>query len=391
MGILNNVLDISNEMCTGCGVCFKICPKKSITITKSNLGFYNPIIDDSCIHCGLCKKVCYKFFSNDIYSIKNTKGYLAYNSNEKIRKISSSGGISNQIAEWGIDNGYTIIGVEYNYKKNIAEHILIDNKLDLYKIIGSKYIPSWNQKALNMINPENKYIIFGTPCQIYGLRKYIELKNIKNIILVDFFCHGTPSLNLWDRYIEYVHENYSLGTIKSINFRDKSKGWHTFSMRIEGENGIYTNDLNNDVFFNFFLMNYCFPKSCGECKLRFNKLASDIRIADFWGEKCKNDEKGTSIVLVNNKIGNELIGSLNNIYLEEISYSEIEQSQKIDKIEIPKKREEVLNKLCEKCDMRIMYKKYPLKLKRKRNIEYNTIKVPIRLINKIKDSIYKNK
>lgn len=386
---MNNILDISNEMCTGCGICSKICPKKSIKIQETNLGFYNPIIDDSCINCGLCKKVCYKFFSDNIYSIKDTKGYLAYNKKEEIRRKSSSGGISNQIAEWGIDNGYSIIGVEYNYKRNRANHICIKNKKDLYKIIGSKYIPSSNEEILNIINDKSKYIIFGTPCQIYGLRKYIEFKKIKDIILVDFFCHGTPSLNLWDRYIEYINEKYTLGKIKSINFRDKSKGWHTFCMRIEGENGVYLNDLNHDIFFNFFLMNYCFPKSCENCKLRFNKLASDIRIADFWGEKCKNDEKGTSIVLSNNKIGKTIIEELDNIYLEKITYDEVEKSQKIEKLNIPVKREEVLNNLTRKYDLEKLYKKYPKRLKTKRYLEYNTIKLPNRIIDRIKREIYK--
>lgn len=57
----NNInYTVSNQMCTGCGVCEDICPKHCITIKRIE-GEYRPVIDSKeCLgdKCGRCLKVC---------------------------------------------------------------------------------------------------------------------------------------------------------------------------------------------------------------------------------------------------------------------------------------------------------------------------------------------
>lgn len=386
----NNILDVSNEKCIGCGVCSKICPNKCIEMIKSKLGFYEPSIFAKCTSCGLCKKGCYKFFDDDnTFSICNAKPYLAYSMDEILREKSSSGGIGGELAKNAIRLGYSVIGVEYDYDSSIAKDIVIDDEKELYRIVGSKYMMSYTEEAFKNININKKYVIFGTPCQIYGLRKYMEQYKLDNMILVDFFCHGATSVNLWSSYIDYVKEKHNLGKVNKINFRDKSNGWHNYTMKIEGENGVYSNGLKKDIFFNFFLLNYCLSESCGECKLRFNKLSSDIRIGDFWGKKCLDNEDGISIVLTNTKVGEELFDSLSNIHKELVTYEELKDSQGKSIFNIPKERKEVLYDLSDGVAIMKIYKKYPRKFIFRRDFKYNLtlpLRIPYRIIrDSIKD------
>ena len=50
-----DVLD--KKLCSGCGACFNICPKKCIQMQPDMCGFLYPVIDKTrCIGCGLCDK-----------------------------------------------------------------------------------------------------------------------------------------------------------------------------------------------------------------------------------------------------------------------------------------------------------------------------------------------
>ena len=63
-----------------------------------------------------------------------------------------------------------------------------------------------------------------------------------------------------------------------------------------------------------FLNNLCLRKTCTNCKFQTIPRQGDITIGDFWGiwnyDKNLNDEKGTSVVLINNKKGQYLLDIL---------------------------------------------------------------------------------
>lgn len=381
--IVNNIKYIKNNICTGCGGCSKICPVSAINISRNEEGFFNPMTNDKCIECGLCIKVCYKSFQlKNEWSIEESKRYLAYSLNDDIRYRASSGGIGEEFCKFALENEYEVCGVIYDYEHNIAKHIVTNDLNDINKIVGSKYIPSYTEKAFKKLDINKKYIIIGTPCQIYSLRKFMEYKKINNWILIDFFCHGNPSLNLWDKYLEFLKEKENINNIKNVNFRDKTIGWHKFSMTIEDDSNKYSCNLNDDYFMNCFLKNVDLQEACYTCKLRFNKLYSDIRLGDFWGPKCAKDEKGTSIVLTNTTLGEEFLKSIKNIYLEEINYEDLKISQYIEKFKIPKEREKFQQELKGDKTLDDIYKEIiiPIKKKEKRNYY---IKLPLILSKRV--------
>ncbi|MBI6060434.1 Coenzyme F420 hydrogenase/dehydrogenase, beta subunit C-terminal domain [Clostridium perfringens] len=384
---MSNVNNIKNNNCTGCGGCSNICPVSAIKIIRDENGFFSPNINNKCIKCGLCVEVCYKALEEENgWDIKASKGYLSYSLNDDVRYRASSGGIGEELCKFALENGYKVCGVIYDYEKNIAKHIVTDRLEDIERIVGSKYIPSYTEDAFKSLDVTKKYIIIGTPCQIYSIRKFMQYKKINDWILVDFFCHGSPSLNLWDKYLEMIEAKEGIEKINNVNFRDKVIGWHKFSMTIEGNNKKYSSILNDDYFMNCFLKNVDLQEACYTCKLRFNKIYSDIRLGDFWGPKCSRDEKGISIVLTNTELGDIIFKNISGIYLEKINYEEIKASQYIEKLAIPREREIFQKNLKSDKYLEDIYKEIIIPIKKKERRSYY-LKFPLRLSKRIMKKI----
>lgn len=381
---MNNITEIKNSLCIGCGLCYKVCPKSAIEIVRNKQGFYSAKVNEKCIQCGKCKKVCYKFLDDKSgMDIESSERFLAYSKNEEIRYRASSGGVGEELYNYAIDNEYEICGVTYDYDENVAKHIIFNDKRNINSIVGSKYIPSYTVDAIKRLDKNKKYLIIGTPCQIYGLRKYMEHNMIEEWILVDFFCHGSASLNLWDKYLDMIRREYKLEKINYVNFRDKSEGWHRFSIVIDDGVCKYKCNLEKDIFMGCFLRNVDLQESCYDCKLRYNKIYSDIRLGDFWGEKCKHDEKGTSIILINTSRGNSVWGNLKDVYKEEISLDELRASQKICYLKVPRLKNEFQNRLLGNEKLENIFNDVINKIKKTEKIK-NTLKIPLKIARKIK-------
>lgn len=336
----NNILDVEGKInsCTSCQLCYAVCPTKAISISLDNEGFYRPVVnEDNCISCGLCKEFCYKFDNNIKLSDMNQGTYAAKSKNKKVLKNSTSGGVGTHLAEILLMEGYKIIGVTYNYKTNRAENIVIDKVEDVYKIQGSKYIQSYSAEVFKkLINdlPNHKYAIFGLPCQIYALDRYLNKINRRNeFILIDLFCHGCPSMTLWDKYLQDITDKNGLSELNKVEFRSKIKGWHEFIVTVEDKNGKkFVSKNEQDPFFRLFFSNKLLNQSCYDCKLRSTLRYADIRIGDYWGAKYDLDTEGVSaVVLISKKAKMILKKLINNCYLEEEELSNIVKCQSYGK------------------------------------------------------------
>ena len=319
---------LNYKKCTLCQACVNICPKKCITLELFNEEFNYPVIDkEKCINCDLCENVCPVL--NPIEEVKPLKLiYAAMNLNEKERINSSSGGVFTSLANNIIENGGVVCGAAFN-KNFYVNHIIIDNKEELRKLRGSKYVQSNTNGVFIEIKKQllhNKQVLFsGCPCQVAGLKKFLG-KEYDKLYTVDFICHGIPSQNTFNKYIELLQEKYKSNIIEFL-FRDKTKGWHTFSVKVKFENGKeYINFATEDMYMRGFLTNiYCKP-SCHSCEFRNFRSGSDITLADYWGseieEKNIDDNKGLSIVIVNSNKGKILKQNIeNNVFFKDTDYN----------------------------------------------------------------------
>ena len=316
--------------CYGCGVCSTVCVKNIIKIHLNMDGFYEPYITDTskCTDCGLCINVC--SYSHQEISLKNVriKSYAAWSNDEKVRLKCSSGGVGFEIGRTIIGQGYKVCGVRYNVDTNRAEHYVATNLKELIPSIGSKYIQSYTVDGFKAINIKEKYLVTGTPCQIDSFRRYIQKFRCEdNFVLMDFFCHGVPSMLLWKKYVAWAEKQ--VGKLTYVSWRNKFTGWHdSWAMSIDGEktgekvNWHDSYDLlmkekkgylnsrfsQGDMFYRLFLGDSCLGKACYEkCKFKYDQSSADIRIGDLWGNTYADNEYGVSAAVSFTEKGDELL------------------------------------------------------------------------------------
>ncbi len=319
---MNNINEVlaDKKDCVGCRACVNICPKSAILMREDDEGFFYPTIDDEkCTNCGLCKKVCPSLNKSEIFK-ENTKNPDCYAviADDETRLVSSSGGAFTLIADEIFKMGGLVCGVAYVGQK--VQHIIINNKEDLYKLRGSKYLQSDTNSVYSQIKnllQAGKIVLFtGTPCQVAGLNTFLG-KKYENLYTVDLICHGVPPQKVFDKYLEETLQEDD--KFEHTSFRDKKAGWGVYATTttttITGKR-YYGSPFAEDIYLQAFIKNMCLRPSCGACAYTTSQREADITIGDFWAierfDKKLNDNKGTSVVLLNSKKGKEIFNKFKN-------------------------------------------------------------------------------
>ena len=335
----NNVCNnVASRDCTGCGICASVCGKKAITIQLDNEGFYKPFVDEyKCVECGICIRSCYKYDENIIKSDDVLVCYAAVNKDKKQLKSSSSGGMSRVLMEECIKREYKVFGCTYDIKENIAKSIVVSTIEELDQFYGSKYFQSYTVEGFNEIlkdRTNQRYAIFGTPCQIYAFSQTSKYKrNTENYLLVDIFCHGCPSMNLWKSYLKYINECTGLTSYDRIVFRSKTYAWHEYCFDFFSKSKQYSSKKSGDPFYEIFFGMDVMNMACYECYLRSTMTYADIRLGDFWGEKYDTNTTGVSAVVIKSKKAADFFESIKNkLNVEETTFEQIVKAQSYGKI-----------------------------------------------------------
>lgn len=342
---------VNKNNCYGCGMCEIICPQKNRRIERSADGFYTPHIKDKlkCANCDLCKIICPYSNTKIVSKSISVNTYSAFSKDKETVKSCSSGGISYEIGKYFIHKGYKACGVKYNYELNRAEHFVARNIEELELTKGSKYLQSYTIDGFKELNSTGKWIVFGTPCQIDSIRRWIKLKNIEqNYILIDNFCHGVPSYLLWEKYLKYQAKKYNIKKISGINFRDKIFGWHNITISLSnGCNKINNSFRRFDLFYSFFLSNVCLNSCCYEkCQFKNFTSSADLRVGDLWGEKYAKNNEGVSAIVTFTDKGEEIIEKLKKQCVINIESPEtIISGQTTKNLKMPLIRDNVIKRL----------------------------------------------
>ena len=357
---MRNINEIKD--CYGCGVCATVCGKKIIGIGLNKEGFYEPrVIDpDRCVGCGLCLDVC--SFLQEEPSLRRTEihSYAAWSKDTVIRRKCSSGGVGFELGRTLIEEDYKVCGVRYDAERARAEHYIATTVKELIPSIGSKYIQSYTVDGFKAINRKEKYLVTGTPCQIDSFRRYIRKFNVEdNFVLMDFFCHGVPSMHLWQKYLQEVEKLTC--NVTYVSWRNKLTAWHdSYDLLIRGEKSFYNSRLSQgDRFYRFFLSDACLGKACYErCKYKYDRSAADIRIGDLWGNTYKSNEDGVSAAVAFTEKGNKILCSCG-CELIEHPFNVVAEGQMKECPRRPRLRSWILVRFCSGHSLRstlIMYK-----------------------------------
>lgn len=352
--ISNNITDKGYNPCTGCSACAVACPQHCIEMKLDLEGFLVASVnEDNCTHCGICKEVCYKYFVSDLLiprkSFHESKVLAVVNNYFEQMRTVSSAGVATTLARHYQSQGYDVCGCVFNVATDTCCHKVVRDEKEIDELKGSKYLQSSTYSAFSeLISSKSPTIVFGTPCQIYGFRKEIQRRGVENrFILIDLFCRGVPSFYLWKSYRSFIQRTFNLGEFRSVDFRDKTQGWHRFAMRISDINGTdYAQSLYNDLFYYFYLSNTVMSEACYACKFRHDLSMADIRLGDFWGDKYRDYDEGVSLVVLLTQKGESAVNSIAPTIRSEVcSVDDIYESQRICAIPVPEDRTRIISSL----------------------------------------------
>ncbi|WP_018590329.1 Coenzyme F420 hydrogenase/dehydrogenase, beta subunit C-terminal domain [Terrisporobacter glycolicus] len=382
------------EKCCGCHACFNICTKNAISMNYDEDGFLYPIINAKrCVECNLCKNVCpilSSKVSDSLYKI-----YACYNLDEQVRKLSSSGGIFTLLAKYVIERKGIVFGARFDENlKVIHDEINNENKLNVFR--GSKYVQSeiGNTYFRAKLYLEKGILVLfsGTPCQIHGLKSYLE-KEYENLICVDLICHGVPSPKIWTSYKDEISNGKRCIDMK---FRDKTLGLKDTKIKFYFEDGsVYEEKYNDSKYINGFIQNCFLRLSCYRCDFKGENRKSDITLGDFWGIKDilpnLDDNKGISLIISHSNKAEKILGEIkNSTYIKEVNSQKTfkENPCALRPVELDDKRSKFyafyskfsVSKSVKKCTKIPIYKLIKFKLE---SIKYNTKYILYSILKKI--------
>ncbi len=306
------------SQCCGCSACFAQCPMKAIEMVRDGEGFLYPLVDkEKCIECNACVRVCPLKSGDNPVKNEETKTFIALkNKEEETILSSSSGGAFSAISDYILNQGGVVYGVVFDEKLR-AVHARADNKKERNKMRVSKYLQSDLMDTFRRVKEDAdngiKVLFTGTPCQVEGLKKYLK-RDYENLFLADVICHGTPSPLMFAEHIKNI-EKTRRKKVVSYKCRSKVYGWHRHTEEAVFENG---KSESGTVLLQehkvLFYAGYTLRPSCYECQFTNLCRPSDLTLGDFWGiEKCMpdwDDQKGTSMLLVNSTKGKKLLDKI---------------------------------------------------------------------------------
>lgn len=341
---------LSNEICSGCGICEVTCYSEAITIVVEK-GNFRPRVDaDKCINCGLCVKVCPgigadligmaktihidKNIHEDKYIGRFLNCFTGFSNDHNLRYHSASGGSLTQFLIWLLEKKKIDGAIVTKFDKNSplkVNSFIATSKEEIISAKSSKYSPVSLHNAIKELRnaPDGRYIVVGLPCHMAGIRKLMAIdKRIREKIagLFGIYCSGSRTFYMTE-YLMHYH-NIELDKLDYLAYRDNG----CLGGMVAKGDGI---DFYEDY------QRYCHPlrtmfhpRRCLLCADHFAELA-DISFGDIHIEPYKKDKIGINSIIARNQIWQNILYEARQdgcLSIEPLDYNLLLKSQNMAKV-----------------------------------------------------------
>lgn len=281
-------------------LCKDLCPQNAISIHDTWKSYNAEIDEKKCLSCGKCYNNCQVI--NRVELRKTISWYQGWSRDIYIHKKASSGGAATSIASFFLERG-VVYGCVFNDGRFAFERL--SEISDINKMSGSKYVKSnptgvYEKIKRDLMNGMDVLFI-GLPCQVAAVKRYTGAIYDDKLYTIDLICHGTPSPDFLNAYLNQYKIN--LSEIKNISFRINQK------MQLHVDNQGLVEKGVSDKYTIAFLEGLTYTDNCYNCSYATEKRVADITLGDSWGNKLSQIEakEGVSLILVQTSKGNELI------------------------------------------------------------------------------------
>lgn len=302
---------VSNENCSGCGVCALVA--RRVSMVMSDDGFMRPAVeapgpnDDPereqrvfracCPGAGLTAPAA----EGPVHWLfgRVVRAWEGHAADPALRHAGSSGGVLTALIAFLVDSGEhpAILGAAQDRKRPTRTvPVRITSREEAIAASGSRYAPvsvpaGWNGGAM-----------VGKPCEVAGLRRYIDATSGDDPILLSFFCAGTPSQVATDGLIQRLGGDPD--QVTSLRYR--GAGWpgrFAFTGPVSG-----SEDYNES--WGHHLGRQLQPR-CKICPDGTGEHA-DIAVGDYWatddrGYPSFEEGDGSSVIIARTTRGARLI------------------------------------------------------------------------------------
>lgn len=313
-------LDNMNKSdCVGCEACSQVCAYSAVSFAEDEEGFRYPSVNNNlCVDCGLCRDVCPINNMPERYS-DNKTAFGGYISDELVREQSTSGGAFSAIVDAWCDDNYVVFGAVTDGLT--VGHSFITDKKELARFRKSKYsqsvVGTSYQDAQRFLKEGRKVVFSGTPCQIAGLRSFLNGTAADNLLTVEVICEGVPTPHYVRRLSEYVEKKYG-APIDSIDYRYKEHNRWDFQVMLlnvtSKSHGKITVKYDRwlNPFWSIWLNHLMSRPSCYQCRFTNTSRVADISLGDLWGvhlycPELYGSNKGASLVICNTGKGKDAL------------------------------------------------------------------------------------
>ena len=309
----NILCTVKWNLCSGCGICVGVCPKKCLS-WKYEKGMYYPYIDaNSCISCGICKKVCpglsHRYEKNEGYKAVEGKiliSYSAWSKSPEIRHVSASGGVVSSIIQYLLENKIydrAFLVDSYDYHQQVLTRLVTVQDVENISVSDypkSRYIPVSHENAIAYMksNRSKKVILIGTSCAIRGFTSAIELLNLKreNYLMIGLFCDRVFNYNVADYYQQSVFCHNK--KLEKLHFKNKESGGWPGNMKFIFTDGTVA---YQDKAERVKIKDYFMPERCLYCIDKLNVYA-DISVGDNYTQQ-DSSLLGSNSVIIRTDVG----------------------------------------------------------------------------------------
>ncbi len=325
---MNNIGNLSEDECCGCGLCAYKCPVSAIELKYNNEGFIYPFVNVKCVECGKCLQVCSQRIYKDRLLVEIKNEYVAYSKLIEEIETSASGAIASELYKMFIHNGGYVVGAKWHSSMDgRLRYVITNDRKEIRALKGSKYVQAEKNEIyyeVEKIAREGyKILIIGLPCEVAAFKKAFEMHD-SNIYYCDLICFGPTSTGLLRDFLTRITTTYKSQINEfhmryKINKKERPFFYVKFCNGKEYLRPLYQTDIG--LAFTAFGR-----KNCEHCMFQFRNSVADITIGDYI-TSCNDDfynETGISRIIIHTEKGQKLFDKLNGkiIYKQTEGFSE---------------------------------------------------------------------